>query len=187
MRYTHSLVIRVVLALLLLTVPTMIFNTNLFQYLFEGLTIKTVYFFLKIANIEAVIGNYGIRHAIDIYGEYTLNIVKYCVTASAYYLFTLLTILVYDVSILKRIKMLIFGYAAIFLMNIVRILILVITLIEKGTDSFATAHDILGTILAIFYVIIMWVMLSFAMGIKNMPVITDIRILIGEMMKKNEV
>ncbi len=187
MRYTYSLIIRITLAILLLIIPLGIFKVNLFQLIFQPLTLKIVYALLRVANIEAVVGSYGVRHAIDIFGEYTLNIVKYCVTASAYYLYTLLAILVYDVSILKRIKLIIYGYLAIFAMNIVRILILIAMLVENGQENFQSAHDLLGAILAIFYVIIIWIVFSVAMGIKNMPIVTDLKILIGEIMNRNEV
>lgn len=186
MRYVNSLAIRIVLAVLLLTIPIII-NKNIFQTLFEYLTLHSTFFLLRLANIDAAIGRYGVTHAIDIFGEYTLNIVKYCVTASAYYLYTLFVILVYDVSIWKRIRLLILGYVAIFAMNVARILILVVMLVQNGPETFLTAHDFLGTALAIFYVIIIWTLFSIAMGIKNIPVITDIKILIGEMMKKDEV
>lgn len=187
MRYTHSLIIRVVLALLLLTVPTGIFHTNLFQAIFGTATLKLTYMMLKMANVEVVIGNYGVRHAIDLFGQYTVDIVKYCVTAPAYYFYTLLVILVYGVSIWKRIELLILGYFAIFAMNLVRILILVVMLVEKGPDYFTTAHDILGTMLSIFYVIIIWVIFSLGLKVKNIPIITDIKILLGEIMNQDEV
>jgi len=186
MRYTYSLITRVVLAMLLLVVPTGIFGINLFQYIFENLTLQTTYVLLKLARVEVVIGLYGVKHAIDLFNEYTLNIVKYCVTASAYYLYTLLVILVYDVSIWKRIKLMLLGYMAIFTMNIARILILIVILVEKGPENFQLAHDFMGTILSIFYVIIIWILFSIALGIKNIPIITDFKILIGEIMNNNE-
>ncbi|MFH1332038.1 MAG: pacearchaeosortase [archaeon] len=186
MRYTYNLITRVVLAILLLIVPTGILGINLYQYIFENLTLQTTYALLKLARLEVVIGSYGVKHAIDMFGEYTLNIVKYCVTASAYYLYTLLVILVYDVSILKRIKLILLGYLAIFAMNIARILILVVILVEKGPENFQLAHDLFGTILAVFYVIIIWILFSIAMGIKNIPIITDFKILIGEIMNNNQ-
>jgi len=186
MRYVNSLATRIVLALSLLVIP-IIAQKNIFQILFEYLTLNSTYFLLRLSNIDATIGSYGVKHAIDILGEYTINVVKYCVTASAYYFYTLLVIMVYDVSIWKRIRLLIFGYVAIFAMNIARILILIVMLVERGPEYFTTAHDFLGTALAIFYVIIIWILFSIALGIKNIPVIGDIKILIGEMMHKDEV
>lgn len=187
MRYTTSLIIRVTLALALFIVPTGIFHINIFQAVFESITLKTVYIILKMVDTGAVIGSYSIRHAIDIFGGYTINIVKYCVTASAYYLYTLLVIMVYDVSVIKRIEMIIIGYLAIFAMNIVRILVLVLMLVEKGPEYFANAHDFLGTALSIFYVVAIWFLFSVALSAKNIPIITDIKILVQEIMKKNEV
>ncbi len=185
MRYTRSLLIRVILAIALLLIP-LLTQKNIFQIMFEYLTLHSTFFLLRLANIDASLGSYSVKHAIDIFGEYTLNIVKYCVTASAYYLYTLFVILVYDVSIWKRIKLLILGYIAIFAMNIARILILVVMLVDN-TENFTTAHDFLGTALAIFYVLIIWVLFSLALGIKTIPIITDIKILIGEIMQKDEV
>lgn len=186
MRYTTSLSIRVLATLILLLMP-LILSINIFQIIFENLTLNLVYLILKATKLNPTIGSYGVKYAIDLLGGYTLNIVKYCVTASAYYLLTALTLLAYDVSIGKKIKILIFGYLAIFAMNIVRILILVVMLIERGPEYFSEAHDIAGTILSIVYVLIVWVVLSILMDIKTIPVVTDIKILIGEILKKNEV
>ncbi len=182
MRYTYSLLIRVVLSITLLLIPI-----NIFKVLFEMITLNLTYELLKLANTGAIIGSYGVRNAIDILGGYTVRIVEYCVTASAYYLYTLFVILVHDVSITKRIILLILGYFAIFVMNIVRILILVATLVDKGPEYFSTAHDLFGVALSIFYVIVIWILFSLIMGIKHIPIITDVRILIGEILRKDEV
>lgn len=186
MRYTTSLSIRVLATIILLLIPV-VFSINIFQIIFEKVTLNLVYLILKAAKMNPTIGSYGVKHAIALLGGYTLNIVKYCVTASAYFLLTTLTILVHDVSIGKKIKIILFGYAAIFAMNIVRILFLLVTLIERGPEYFNEVHDIIGTILAIAYVIVLWFVLSILMDIKTIPIITDIKILVGEIMKKNEV
>jgi exosortase/archaeosortase family protein len=186
MRYTRSLLIRVILAIALLLIP-LLTQKNIFQIMFEYLTLHSTFFLLRLANVDATLGSYSVKHAIDISGEITVNIVKYCVTASAYYLYTLFVILVFDVSIWKRIRLLILGYVAIFAMNIARILILIVMLFERGPETFVAAHDFLGTALAIFYVLIIWILFSLAMEIKTIPIITDIKILIGEIMQKDEV
>lgn len=187
MRYAYSLIIRVLLALAVLVVPITLFQANIFQYIFGALTLKSTYALLRLANIEAALGNYGVKHAIDIFGEYTLNIVKYCVTASAYYLYTLFVILVYEVSIWKRIEALVLGYAAIFAMNLVRILILIVMLVDKGEEYFLTAHDILGVIFSVFYVIAIWTLLSLTFHFKHLPIIGDVKILVKEMLNKHEI
>jgi exosortase/archaeosortase family protein len=184
MRYTNSLAIRVALAIALSVV---LIKVNIFKLMFETLTLNFTFVLLRLAGTGAVLGSYGVRNAIDIFGSYTVKIVEYCVTSSAYYLFTLFTILVYDVTIWKRIRLIIFGYVAIFAMNIARILILVTMLVSSGSEEFITAHDFLGTALSIFYVIVIWILFSMAMGIKTIPIISDLKILIGEMMQKDEV
>lgn len=186
MRYTTSLITRVALALIFIILPAAL-QINIFQTLFQNITLQVSYIFLKLVDSGAVVGSFGVKHAIDIFGEYTLNIVEYCVTSSAYYFLTLLAILVYDVSIIKRLGILVWGYLAIFAMNIVRILILVTMLVERGPEYFQTAHDFLGAALSIFYVIIIWILFSIASNIKSIPVITDIRILVEDITKKDEV
>ena len=100
MRYEIGLIIRVILALSLFIVPTYILGINIFQEIFEEVTFQTVYTFLEKSGAQPEAGSFSVKYAISILGgEATINIVKYCVTASAYYLLTLLCIITFNIAL----------------------------------------------------------------------------------------
>ena len=184
MRYEISLVIRIVLALALFVIPFYILESNIFQEVFEKVTFDTVYSFLDKSGAEPQEGRFGVRYAISILGgEATVNIVKYCVTASAYYLLALLCIITMGISLWKRFLMFLIGSALIFGMNIARIVILIIILLNNE-GMFEAAHFTLGLLLSVGYVILVWVLLSFLFKVKTIPFYSDIRFLTKAMFKK---
>ena len=172
MYYIVSLIIRLTLSFILVLIPF-----NIFQLLFTKITIYIVFFLLKIADTTAVLGKYSVKYAIDIQGV-TVNIVPLCVTASAYYLLFLLVFLVKDVKFLSRLKMIFLGIFFIFLMNLVRIIILIWVLINKG-DLFANLHTFLWFILSTVYVIALWLFFSYIYEIKTIPIYSDIKYLLS--------
>ncbi len=183
MRYEISLVIRVVLALALFIIP-LILGVNVFQKVFEQITFDTVYSFLEKSGAEPEPGSFSVSYAISILGgEATINIVKYCVTASAYYLLVLFCIITMEVALWKRLLMFLIGSALIFGMNIVRIVLLIITLLNNK-NNFQAAHFALNFLLSVVYVVLIWVLLSFLFKIKTVPFYSDIKFLIQEMFKK---
>lgn len=191
MRYEIGLVIRVVLALSLFLVPLYYFDDiNIFQKVFEKVTFDTVYTFLEESGAEPKPGSFSVRYAITILGgEATINIVKYCVTASAYYLLTILCIITMGIALWKRILMFLIGSALIFGMNIARIVILIIILLNNQ-GVFQSAHFMFGLLLSVGYVALIWFLLSLLFKVKTLPVISDIRFLTEGMFKvkrKNEV
>lgn len=183
MRYELSLVIRVVLALALFIIPFYVLEENVFQKVFEEVTFDTVYAFLDKSGAEPKTGSYSIRYAITILGgEATVNVVKYCVTASAYYLLALFCIITLSVALWKRVLMFLIGSALIFAMNIARIVVLIITLLNNR-GIFKAAHFALGLFLSVGYVILIWVLLSFLFRVKTVPFYSDIKFLTQEMFR----
>ena len=174
-----SLTVRYGLAMVLLLIPL-----NLFQALFESVTLGVVVSLLEIAKLDPVVGLYSVRNAISILGgKYSLLIVKYCVTASAYYLWALLVLVVKQVSLVKRLLLFLVGTFLIFLMNLTRILILVRTLIATNVEFFDALHTAFWLGLSTVYVLLLWVVLSRALGITKVPVVDDFRFLWGEAWK----
>lgn len=183
MRYEFSLIIRTVLALALFIIPAML-GVNVFQEVFEPLTFDVVYFFLERSGVEPKLGSFSVSYAISILGgEATINVVKYCVIASAYNLLAWLCIITMGIALWKRVLMFLIGSALIFGMNIVRIVLLIITLLENH-DAYQTAHFVLNFLLSVVYVIIIWVLLSFLFKVKAVPFLSDIKFLTQEMFKK---
>lgn len=181
MRYEFSLVIRVTLALALFIVPLYIFDVNIFQRVFEQITFDTVYAFLDKSGVEPEPGSFSVRYAISILGgKATVNIVKYCVTASAYYLLTLLCVVTMSIALWKRIVMFLIGSALIFGMNIVRIIVL-INILLNSQGVFKPAHFAFSLLLSVGYVLLVWFFLSFLFKVKAVPFYSDIKFLIHEM------
>ncbi|MDP2907207.1 MAG: pacearchaeosortase [Nanoarchaeota archaeon] len=183
MRYELSLVIRVVLALALFIIPMML-GINVFQKVFEKVTFDTVYSFLEKSGAEPKPGSFSVSYAISILGgEATINIVKYCVTASAYYLLALFCIITWNIALWKRFLMFLIGSALIFGMNLARIILLIVTLLSNK-DVFQTAHFTLNFLLSVVYVVLVWFLLSLLFKVKTVPFFSDIKFLTQEMFKK---
>jgi len=124
-----------------------------------------------------------VRYAISILGgEATVNVVKYCVTASAYYLLTLLCIITMGIALWKRVLMFLMGSALIFGMNIARIVILIIILLNSQ-EIFEPAHFIFGLLLSVGYVAAVWLLLSLLFKVKTFPIYSDIKFLMKEASK----
>jgi len=186
MRYEFGLVIRVVLALALFIVPFYVFDVNIFQRIFEQVTFDTIYAFLEESGTDPQQGSFSVSYAIRILGgEATVNIVKYCVTASAYYLLTLFCIITMGIALWKRVLMFIIGSALIFGMNIARIVVLIVVMLNNS-EIFKAAHFALGFLLSVGYVILVWVLLSFLFKVKTVPFYSDIKFLTHEMLKKKK-
>lgn len=179
MRYELSLIIRVLLALALLT-PLFVFNFNIFQYLFEEILIKTTFYILKFINAAPVMGAYSVGDAIEILGIASIKIVGQCVTASAYYSLALLILLTKDIPFLKRMAIFLIGVFLIFIMNQVRILMLLFSALESSKDIFSELHLFFWITLSIVYVILLWLLFIRIFNIKSAPVYSDIKYLIKE-------
>lgn len=177
MRYEFGLFIRVGLALALFIVPFYVFQVNIFQSIFEKVTFNVVYKFLELSNASPAIGRYSVRNAIQILGgAATLEVVKYCVTSSAYYLLALFTIITMNVQVWKRVLIFLSGTVLIFLMNIARIVLLTVTLLSNP-EAFKAAHAALGMFISTIYVVIVWVLLSVLFKVKTVPFYSDIKFL----------
>ena len=180
MRYEFNLIIRVILALSLFIVPLYIFDVNIFQKVFEQVTFDSVYTFLEKSGVDPKPGSFSVSSAITILGgDVTINIVKYCVTASAYYLLAFLCIIIMDVALWKRIFMFLIGSVLIFGMNIVRIVILIIILM-KNQGIFEPAHILFNFLLSVGYVLFLWLLLSFLFKVDTIPIYSDFKFLKNE-------
>ncbi len=184
MRYEIGLILRITIALAIFLLP-FLFDVNILQTALEEVTFKTVYAFLDKSGAQPQSGSYSVKYAITILGgEATINIVKYCVTASAYYLLILLNLLTMKISFLKRILMFILGSILIYLMNLVRIIILIVILI-KNNQIFEPAHFIGGILLSLVSVLIVWTLTSLLFKVKTIPIISDLKYLIHEITKRH--
>lgn len=103
-----------------------------------------------------------------------LTFVPACAAASAYVLLALLTVLT-DIKYKKMLKIFLIGALIILIANIIRIDILVIALIESGSDLFNKLHLLFWKILSTIFVVVLWIFLTKIYKIKSIPVYTDIK------------
>lgn len=167
---TLSLITRLSLTILILLIPI-----NIYQELFREITLKIIVYFLHLANASPIVGKYSIKNSIEIFGTTYVDIVKYCVTSSAYYLLTIFTVITQGIPIIKRVAMFLIGAILIFLMNITRIIALIIILLKQGPEVFEFAHAIFFMILSTVYVIVVWTLLSLIFKIKTIPLYSDVK------------
>ena len=165
-----SLALRISIVILILLIPF-----NIFQELFQGITLKIIVFFLEMGKASPIVGKDSVKYSIEIFSSTTIDIVKYCVTSSAYYLLTIFTIITKGIPLLKRIMMFLIGSLLIFLINIARIIALIVILLKDGTEAFEFAHTTFFMAISIIYVIIMWILLSYIFEVKTIPVYSDIK------------
>ncbi|MFH0906024.1 MAG: hypothetical protein V1824_01655, partial [archaeon] len=80
----------------------------------------------------------------------------------------------------KIVKMLSLGYLLILLTNIIRITILLLILINFGSNLFETVHILFWRIMATLLVVLIWIFLIKKYKIRTIPLYSDLRYLISK-------
>lgn len=161
MNYLYNLGLRLITALLiviygnyliylLLTIPTF-FITYFTLFFYKPLIFSN---FLIIENIK-------------------LEFIPACIAASAYILFAILILLTKDINFKKGIKMLIYGSLILFFVNILRIFILAIALIEFDKMWFDTLHMFFWQVFSTIFVFFTWIYLIKRFNVKAIPIYSD--------------
>lgn len=101
-----------------------------------------------------------------------------CAIISAYFLLLLLVVLTKDISFKKRLKIFLIGSIVLFIINIIRILVLIYILETRGFDSFQQTHDIIWLVLGSILVSLTWIGLIRHYKIKAIPIYSDIKYLL---------
>ncbi len=171
MRWKADLVFRYALALLIGIFPVILYK------IFAPLTLYPSYILLKLFYNPTLLSQ-SIK--ID---YYTLNFVPACVAVSAYILLAFLVLSTSSLEWKRRVKLFIFGSLLILILNLIRIIVLIILLIEYGTNYFEAVHLIFWQILASVYVAAVWIFLIKHYKIKSVPVVSDFRMLRKHLMK----
>ena len=144
----------------------MVFGLKIIYFLISPLTFKLSYWSLwyyhptLISNASFIIQNNK------------LNFISACTAASAYLLLVLLT-LTTKMELKKSVKVFLLGILLIFIANIIRIDVLIITLIEFGSKAFETIHLLFWKILSSIYVVLVWIFLTKIFKIEKIPIYSD--------------
>lgn len=163
MKYEINLIIRVLMALLI--------RPDFFYFTLIYLTMIFPYIFLNLLN-------YDVRFLYESKSLFVNNInlefVKACVATSAYYLLALLILTTKDIGLKNSIKMFLIGSLLIFIMNILRITLLIIMVLNLGLDWFNAIHLTFWYIVSSLYVFLVWIFLIRLYKVKNIPVFSDL-------------
>lgn len=168
MKYEYNLILRVVLALLIrpeIFTFSLMFLTIYFPYLLLlvlGYKVQLIY------SAKTILVNGG-----------SLQFVDACVANSAYYLLTLLILTTKDIGFKKSVKMFLFGSLLIYLMNIFRITLLILIVLNMGLDWFNVIHMTFWYVVSTVYVVLVWIFLIKMYNVKNIPIYSDAKHLIG--------
>ncbi len=147
----------------------------LFYFLFTSLTIYSSFFLINLGIPASLIGNqittpYGIIELIDA-----------CIAGSAYYLLFLLNLSL-PMKTKKRVQALIFSLLAFLAVNIMRIFLFSL-LFFGGFAYFSTAHLLVWYGASTLLVVAIWIAEARIFKIQEIPVYTDMQVLIREMRK----
>ena len=168
MKYWLKLVFRVLLAFLI--------KPEFFYFSLLFLTMAFPYLFLKFLsyNVEFIFASKTL-----IVNGIEFEFVKACIATSAYYLLALLILTTKDIDLKKSIKMFLLGGLLIFVMNVLRVTLLIIVVKNFGINWFEAIHLTFWYVVSSVYVFLIWIFLIRFYKIKNIPVYTDIAYLIN--------
>ncbi len=161
MKYLHNLGIRLLTALFL-----SIFGIYIVYFLLTLPTFFASYLTLFFYN-PAIFGN------ILVINDIHLEFIPACMAASAYVLFAILILLTKDIDFKKGIKMFLLGGFILFMVNILRIFVLAIALIEFDKRWFDTLHLFFWQIFSTFFVVMTWIYLTKKFKVKTIPIYSD--------------
>ena len=169
----YSIIIRY-LILILIALP----NLYLFYLIFTPLTIYPVYFLLNLfweASLQA--------NTILI-NTFSIEVISACVAGSAYYLLLILNLSIPKIILKKRIKMILFAFSSLLILNILRIFILV-SLFLMAPNLFDITHKLFWYLISIIFVIGIWFIEVRIFKIKQIPAYSDIKFLTNQIRKSD--
>ncbi len=166
----------VLLRYLCLFILAFIFTTIFYNF-FLKLTIYPTNLFLNIFYNSEILGNFIILQS------KAIEIIPACVAVSAYLLLLIFN-LTTPMPPIKRVKSLIFSFASLLLINILRILFLAI-LFVNDYGYFEEIHKLFWYFLSTIFVVGIWFASVGIFKIKAIPVYTDFKTLISSIKLKN--
>lgn len=155
-------------------------NLWIFYKIFTPLTVYPVYWVLKLFFPLELINS----ELILINGTIEIWLIKACIAGAAYYLLFALNLALPNVKTIKRIKMILFAFSLLLIVNILRIL-LMSWLYIKGNPLFDIAHLAFWYGISIIFVIIIWFLEVKIFKVKDIPVYSDLRALYLASIKSN--
>jgi exosortase/archaeosortase family protein len=152
---------------LLLAIVLISSFSNIFYEFFLRLTIYPVSWLLDFFYSSSVF------KSIIFVNSYSIELIPACIAVSAYLLLLILNITL-SMPIKKRIYSIIFSFFLLLALNILRIFIFSLLLINNY-KYFNQLHEFFWYFLSIILVIGIWFLTAYVFKIKNIPIYTDIK------------
>ncbi len=168
MEYTYKLILRLLTAIILLSIP---FNVFYWLLLKPTLYLSYLPLLLKYNNIQ-------IGYDYLMVNSNLLRFTMACIATSAYYLFVIFLLLTKDIKLRNLLKIAFSGILLILLLNIIRIDILIFIFLEYGVNWFNSLHLFFWKFLSSIAIVLVWIFLCYKFKIKNIPVYSDFKFLI---------
>lgn len=168
MKYIYSFLFRILLCFM----PMWIFSIIL-----APITVYACYFL--VLSFGAVLNG-----AVLTIGNYEFEFIDACIGIAAYYFLWILAMLVKDVTVRMRAKIVLLSFLMLFLGNIVRIALLMIITFWFGVDVFYIIHMVWWKLISGIYVAIVWIAVVKYFNAESIPAYDDLRYL-WKIAKKN--
>jgi len=152
-------------------------NFWIFYFIFTPLTVYPVYFLLSFFYDSLLIGN------IILVNDVAIDLIKACIAGSAYYLLLILNLSIPKIKIQKRIKMILFAFGIFLAVNVLRIFLLGIMILEKSS-LFNFTHQLFWYLVSIVFVVGIWFTEVKIFKIKEIPFYSDIVFVYKKIFKK---
>ena len=163
------------LIIVLIAIP----NLFIFYFIFTPLTIYPVFGAFKIFFKEVLL----VGNTFQISNEFFIEIIPACIAGSAYYLLFVLNLSIPKIKIKKRIKMLLFSFAFLLGLNILRIFIFSLLFIYSSQNFFNLTHKLVWYLGATIFVVLIWFIEVKIFKIQEIPVYSDVKYLYKEIKK----
>jgi len=156
-----------ILARYFILIVTGILNVQIFYFFFSALTIYPVYYLLKL------LFNVTISANVLLVQNLPIEIIGPCIAGSAYYLLLILNLSTPKIKFARRIFSLIFSFAMLLIINILRIFLLSVLLIS-GSSFFDITHKLIWVVGSVVFVVGVWFLTVKLFKIKEIPFYSDI-------------
>lgn len=144
----------------------------IFYSIFTPLTIYSVYFILHLFFQASLSGN-----IILLQNHFSIELIEACIAGSAYFLLLILNLSIPKIILGNRIKLLLFSYLSFFIINILRIFIFSLLLVD-GSSWFDTLHLLFWYAGSIIFVVAIWFIGIKMFHVKEIPFYSDLKTMI---------
>jgi exosortase/archaeosortase family protein len=146
-------------------------NLWLFYFIFTPLTVYPIYFFLNLFFDTSLFGNIVILNK-----KLAIELIRACIAGAAYYFLLVLNLSIPKIKITKRIKMIIFAFLSLLIINILRIFLLSLVA-YSGNSFFDITHELFWYLMSVVFVVGIWFAEVKIFKIKEIPFYSDLKFL----------